>query len=384
MKCFIAMAFDRGDTDKVYDKGILPVLKELGIEPIRVDRVEHNGDIDDTIISGIVNCDFMIADLTYARPSVYFEAGYAQRVVPVIYTTRSDHFRGKSDDTRVHFDLLMRNMIGWKDADNVFKKRLKKRIKHVIKPMLRVRQADEAKAACELAFAQLSHRQKAEEALRVGAAAISRLGYKKYRDRDDRWLPLLHHGHYSMAPTAFWKVQNEQLETVALYVDPQFSIPNVKDLWSASAFSRWNLNVGGNRPKAVTERYVVCTFGRISDTAISRRLNSCAHNAQCEEFRWESTLIVPPKKFFESGVRIYNYSRSHGISVETEDGTDRLTVRDDKLVRSEYGSPDKVVGQITIIPRVVAFHFIDSIKEMEELKTRIKNAVGSQNTVAPA
>jgi hypothetical protein len=43
------------------------------------------------------SCDhgqrYCSADLRYARPSVYFEAGYAERSVPVIYTVRRDHFR---------------------------------------------------------------------------------------------------------------------------------------------------------------------------------------------------------------------------------------------------------------------------------------------------
>src|SRR5215472_9716952 len=52
-------------------------------------RLEHNDDIDKRIMKEIKACDFAIADLTYARPSVYFEAGFAQRSVPV--TSRKDH-----------------------------------------------------------------------------------------------------------------------------------------------------------------------------------------------------------------------------------------------------------------------------------------------------
>jgi nucleoside 2-deoxyribosyltransferase len=48
----------------------------MKIEPLRVDQIEHNDDIDDKIIELIKKCDFCIADLTYARPSVYYEAGY--------------------------------------------------------------------------------------------------------------------------------------------------------------------------------------------------------------------------------------------------------------------------------------------------------------------
>jgi nucleoside 2-deoxyribosyltransferase len=83
----------------------------------RVDRIEHNDDIDDRIIAEIEKADLVITDLTYARPSVYFEAGYAQRAIPVVYTVRGDHFRARDADPhgnrQVHFDLKMRNIIAW-------------------------------------------------------------------------------------------------------------------------------------------------------------------------------------------------------------------------------------------------------------------------------
>jgi nucleoside 2-deoxyribosyltransferase len=77
MKCFLAMAFDNADTDQVFDEAIEPVLNSLHIRVLRVDREEHNDDIDDKIFEFLNAADFCIADLTYARPSVYYEAGYA-------------------------------------------------------------------------------------------------------------------------------------------------------------------------------------------------------------------------------------------------------------------------------------------------------------------
>jgi nucleoside 2-deoxyribosyltransferase len=93
LRCFVAMAVGRADTDRIYDKHIAPTLKAARIHPVFMGRLEHNDDIDKRIISEIEACDFAISDLTYARPSVYFEAGYAQRSVPVIYTCRADHFQ---------------------------------------------------------------------------------------------------------------------------------------------------------------------------------------------------------------------------------------------------------------------------------------------------
>jgi hypothetical protein len=138
LKCFVAMAFGNPETDRLYDRAIVPTLDAVNLRAVRVDRVEHNGDIDDRIIQELQDCRLVIADLTFARPSVYFEAGYAQRVVPVIYTCRKDHFdRGAPDNGRVHFDLLMRNIIDWRRPDDPkFRLRLAKRLNHVLRPIL--------------------------------------------------------------------------------------------------------------------------------------------------------------------------------------------------------------------------------------------------------
>src|SRR5260370_6071851 len=126
LRCFVAMAFDKPDTDEIFG-GIDETLNAMGIKAVRVDRIEHNDDIDNRLISELESADFVLADLTYSRPSVYFEAGYAQRKVPVIYTVRRDHLRPTLGDEhgnlRVHFDLQMKNIIPWTNAaDTVFEK----------------------------------------------------------------------------------------------------------------------------------------------------------------------------------------------------------------------------------------------------------------------
>lgn len=128
--CFVAMRFGKEDTDKLYENLILPVLKKLDIKPIIINRQEKNDDLNIQIIDELRACDFAIADLTYARPSVYFEAGFAQRAVEVIYTVRADHLeRNKPDELRVHFDLQMKNLITWSGInDKEFSKKLSRRI----------------------------------------------------------------------------------------------------------------------------------------------------------------------------------------------------------------------------------------------------------------
>lgn len=128
--CFVAMSFGKEDTNNLYENLILPVLKNLNIKPIIINRQENNDDLNIQIIEQLKICDFAIADLTYARPSVYFEAGFAQRAVEVIYTVRADHLDiSQPDELRVHFDLQMKNLIIWSGInDKEFSKKLSHRI----------------------------------------------------------------------------------------------------------------------------------------------------------------------------------------------------------------------------------------------------------------
>ena len=58
LKCFIACAFGKKDIEKIYNAAILKVLSKLKIIPLRVDKVEHNDNIDLKIIELINQCDF--------------------------------------------------------------------------------------------------------------------------------------------------------------------------------------------------------------------------------------------------------------------------------------------------------------------------------------
>ncbi len=129
--CFIAMAFDHDDTDSLYENQIRPVLKRNNITPIIINRRESNDDINIQIIEQLKKANFCITDLTYTRPSVYYEAGFAQRAVPVIYTVRKDHLKpSQPEDLRVHFDLQQKPIIGWENPKDLsFSRKLESRIK---------------------------------------------------------------------------------------------------------------------------------------------------------------------------------------------------------------------------------------------------------------
>ncbi len=192
MKCFIAMAFGQEDTNRLYERLIVPALRNMQIEPIRVDRLEHNDDIDNRMIQEIRGADLLIADLTYARPSVYYEAGFAERTIPVIYTVRRDHFTPRTNDPhghfRVHFDLQMKNVIDWIDpSDPEFATRLASRIDHVTKPLIGMREAAQAETKEKVAFRSLAIGDRIEKVRSVALGVLTDAGFTSATDCACLW-----------------------------------------------------------------------------------------------------------------------------------------------------------------------------------------------------
>src|SRR5262249_23542867 len=128
LRCFVAMIIRKNsDADKLYRKRIRPTLRRIKIRAFRIDEIEHGENIDERILTEIGRSDLLLADLTYARPSVYFEAGFAMgKELTVLLTCRSDHFSPSPDsDLHVHFDINHRKIIEWSDPnDSTFSKRL--------------------------------------------------------------------------------------------------------------------------------------------------------------------------------------------------------------------------------------------------------------------
>lgn len=190
LKCFVASAFDHKDVDEIYDKAIRPVLRSLKIRPMRVDRVEHNEDIDDKIFQFLDAADFCIADLTYARPSVYYETGYAFGTGrPVIYIARSDHFKAREDDMhgnlRMHFDLQMKNIIPWTRPSDALRKRLTRRIRHIVRRLLKQTAKSEKEIKAEAEFARMSQHNRIASVTYKARRLLKVRGYRT-EDLDDR------------------------------------------------------------------------------------------------------------------------------------------------------------------------------------------------------
>jgi nucleoside 2-deoxyribosyltransferase len=118
---FVACAVKRPELDLLFAEELEPACAALGLEAYRVDAVEPAATIMDELIQGIRRARIMVADLTHARPSVYFEVGVAHGMgVPFVLTCRSDHDPGSADDQRVHFDLKQFKISYWTLREGVF------------------------------------------------------------------------------------------------------------------------------------------------------------------------------------------------------------------------------------------------------------------------
>ncbi|MBT5368835.1 MAG: hypothetical protein HOL05_12400, partial [Nitrospinaceae bacterium] len=175
LRCFVAMAFGQEDTDQLYKFIIKPVLDSLEVRPVRVDKLNYNSNIDMKILDEIKKCDIAFVDLTYARPSVYFEAGFAERNVPVIYSARDDHLKQDPDDEEgnevVHFDLKMRNLLLWKkQSDGKYKNQLNKRMRVTIAPILRDKEKNKKNKAQKDNFYSRSLNARIEQLVKISSA----------------------------------------------------------------------------------------------------------------------------------------------------------------------------------------------------------------------
>lgn len=119
---FIAMPMAQGDA---HLEDVLDALKDAatrcGLNAERVDEVESNERITDRILESIRRAEFVIADLTGARPNVFYEAGYAEGLGKTpIYIARAG--------TALEFDLKDYPTIffrGMKDLKEALERRLR-------------------------------------------------------------------------------------------------------------------------------------------------------------------------------------------------------------------------------------------------------------------
>jgi len=124
-KVFVAMWFSP-QMNPAFDDGFKPALVSLGYDPVRVDREEYLGKVDDFIMANIRESGLLVADFTGHRQGVYFEAGFARGLgIPVVFTCREDEIKN------AHFDTRQENHITWTAPEELAKK-LRARIEATI------------------------------------------------------------------------------------------------------------------------------------------------------------------------------------------------------------------------------------------------------------
>lgn len=188
LNCFIASAFGHNDIDKIYDKVIKVTLKEFKIKASRVDKINHNDKIDSKIIQLINDCDFGIADLTNARPSVYYEAGLLEgQNKKVIYICRKDHFSSHKDDLfgnkKVHFDLITKNIISWSEPNKSFQNQLRARISLIAKPLIIKLNKSNEESESQRNFESVSVNERLKLVNETLNKFVEKKGYKPFYDR---------------------------------------------------------------------------------------------------------------------------------------------------------------------------------------------------------
>lgn len=133
-KCFVVCPIGeegteiRKNSDQLLRYILQPVCEECGFECIRVDELNDNDSITETIIKFLSDSDLVIADLSAHNPNAFFELGYRTALhKPVIQV--------KNDVDTIPFDVAgVRTIIyNLNDLDkaNDAKNRLKKTIQNL-------------------------------------------------------------------------------------------------------------------------------------------------------------------------------------------------------------------------------------------------------------
>lgn len=120
--CFIVMSFN-SDNKALVDvyAAIKRAVAACGYDCKRVDEIEENRRITDTIISAIQSANFIVADLTEARPNCYYELGYAHALGKQVIQTCDSQ-------TPLHFDIATYPTIVY-ETKTELEERLSKKIR---------------------------------------------------------------------------------------------------------------------------------------------------------------------------------------------------------------------------------------------------------------
>src|SRR5262245_43157366 len=113
--CFLVVPFTSRAVNLVRRKGINPATARYGFPAIRVDEGPRPTTITAATHERIASADFVVADLTSARPNCYYEVGYAQALArPIIFLIRKPQ--------KPHFDIAGYPFIEYRTPDDLREK----------------------------------------------------------------------------------------------------------------------------------------------------------------------------------------------------------------------------------------------------------------------
>jgi hypothetical protein len=130
-ECFVIMKFGKDeeknnfDMDNYYNYCIEPVLKDMGVEPVRVDKLYLDQKITDVILEKIKTCRFVVAECSARSLNVFFEIGYAlgndKRIIFCI-----------DSEDNIPFDLKDYQFIIHGTSFDGFRNTLRKHVEHIM------------------------------------------------------------------------------------------------------------------------------------------------------------------------------------------------------------------------------------------------------------
>lgn len=127
---FIMMWMERSqrELDDVSDT-VKAIFAEFEIQAVRADDIEHEDLITQRILNEIATAEFLFADLTGERPSVYYEIGFA-------HALRKRVILFRKTGTNLHFDLAGYNCPEYENLRDL-KEKLTRRLEHLTNKQLR-------------------------------------------------------------------------------------------------------------------------------------------------------------------------------------------------------------------------------------------------------
>ncbi len=125
---FVAMPFSPRFND-LYYFAILPSIKDVGYQCIRLDKVSYTGDVIETIKARIRDAELVIAVLDSLNPNVFLEVGYAWgQSIPTLLLVSAEQVQEK-----LPFDVISQRYVSY-DSIHQLSGQLSTEIRAVLKP----------------------------------------------------------------------------------------------------------------------------------------------------------------------------------------------------------------------------------------------------------